>query len=84
MTNIVTMPGVNRESITGEPSEMVIAICRDLLEMAEDGRLQSMVGTGFLADGSRIGIWADAHTNVYEMLGAINWLEHEYVERHTE
>lgn len=77
--NIHALPGAHVPST--EPNPDVVAVCRNLLAMAEDGRLQSVVGTGFCADGGRIGVWADAHANVYEMLGAIAWLQHEYVHR---
>lgn len=56
----------------------------DLLAKAKDGTLQSFVGTGFIVDGQRLALWHDTHENVYEMLGALAWLEREYVWRHAE
>lgn len=82
VTNVRALPGVQVPS--SEPNPQVVGMCRKLLDMAEDGRLQSFVGTGFTADGARLALWADTHGNVYEMLGAIGWLQHEYVNRHTE
>lgn len=73
--------GINLQSSV--PNEAVIAAMRNLLDMAEDGRLRSFIGTGFVNDGNRVAIWCDFHDNVYEMLGAINWLEHEFVDRRT-
>lgn len=71
--------GINLQSST--PNEAVICALRNLLDMAESGQLQSYIGTGFTCDGLRVATWCDFHSNVYEMLGAINWLEHEFVDR---
>lgn len=67
-----------------EPCQSLIDAIKDLLEMAESGRLQSFVGTGFLADGMRVSVWADFHDNTYEMLGSIAWLQAEYIHNQTE
>lgn len=73
-------PGIRPPS--GEPSSALIKVLRDLFAMAEDGRLQSFVGTGWLADGNRVSIVADFHQNVYEMLGALESLKVDYIKRH--
>ena len=66
-----------------EPHQPLIDNLRDLLARAEDGELQSFVGTGFMADGARLASWCDRHQNVYEMLGALSWLHAEYIHKHT-
>jgi hypothetical protein len=82
MTNVTAMPGCR--AATGEPNEVLVKCLKNALERAESGELQSIVATGFTNEGLRFSMWADHHINVYEMLGAISWLEHEYVHRHTE
>lgn len=66
------------------PNESLVNMLEGLLAHAKSGYLRSMIGTGFTADGLRLNAWADAHPNVHEMLGSIAWLQHEYVQRHTE
>ena len=68
----------------GEPRQELIDVLENLLERAKTGQLQSLIATGFISDGGRISAWADTHENAYEMLGALAWLEHEYVHGHTE
>ncbi len=79
--NVTALPGVNR--VTSKPNDGLCAMLRDLLERAESGYLQSLIATGFTADGLRLSVWSDTHPNVHEMLGAIAWLQAEYIERHT-
>lgn len=69
--------------LKGEVNTALCGILRDLLAKAESGELQSLVATGFVADGGRMSAWSDTHENVYEMHGAIAWLQHEYVARVT-
>jgi hypothetical protein len=80
MSNVVALDG-GRVPQTGEPNEALIHVLEDALVMARTGKLQSFIGTGFLAEGGRVALWAGDHPNVYEMLGSIAWLEHEYVDR---
>lgn len=68
----------------GEPNEALIRMLEDMLDMASAGRLQSLVGTGFTAEGNRLAMWCDTHPDVYQMLGSIAWLHAEYVQRCTE
>jgi hypothetical protein len=82
MSNVHALPGLQNPTDT-EPIEELVLMLRDLLADAESGRLRSLIGTGFLADGCRISVWADNHQNVYEMRGALAWLGDEYVHRHT-
>lgn len=79
--NVYVLPGTR--ALSTEPNQALVDMLADLLDDAKSGRLQSFVGTGFMADGARVGAWGDTHPNVYEMLGAISWLEHEYVHRRT-
>lgn len=81
MTNITALPGVRLPN--SGPNEALVDLLRDLLSRAETGQLQSLIGTGFQSDGLRMGVWADCHSNVYEMLGALAWLQAEYIHRHT-
>lgn len=66
----------------GAPSPELVAMLKDLLAMAETGELQSFVGTGFTTDKQRVAVWADHHPDTYQMLGAVAWLQAEYVRRH--
>lgn len=81
VNNVVPLSGV-MPSAAGEPRPSLIAILKNLLAKAESGELQSLIGTGFTHERLCVAIWHDTHENVYEMLGALNWLEHEYVQRH--
>ena len=83
MSNVRAIPGL-RVPGHAEPDPVLIATIRGLLDRAESGELQSFVGTGFLADGCRLSTWVDRHENVYEMFGALAWLQAEYIHRHTE
>ena len=82
MSNVLPLPGCRKPN--AGPNQSLIDSLRDLLRRAEDGELQSLIGTGFMADGMRMSMWCDHHENVYEMLGALAWLESEYVKRVTE
>lgn len=68
-------------ALTGEPSEALIEMLEDTLEMARSGQLQSFIGTGFVKDGNRLAVWGPDHLNVYEMMGSLAWLQHEYAAR---
>jgi len=83
MTNVVSLNG-NLPSKLGEPRHELIGVLENLLEQAKSGHLQSFIATGFVSDGLRMSAWVDSHVNVYEMLGALSWLQHEYVQRHTQ
>lgn len=80
-TNVHAMPGVRAP--TSKPNQVLIDVLRDVLAMAEDGRLQSLIGAGFTADGLRFSMWADTHGDTYQMLGSLAWLQAEYVHKHT-
>ena len=80
--NVVALPGSVVPGDT-EPSEPLIGMLSQLLAMAESGQLRSFIGTGFVADGGRLAIWADTHPNIYEQLGSLEWIKAEYIHRHT-
>ena len=82
MLNVLPMPG--REAPTVQPNADLVRELEFVLAEARAGKLQSFLGTGFTGDGSlRYTLWCDSHDDVYQMLGALAWLQHEYVERHT-
>lgn len=62
----------------------LIKIVEDLLAMAKEGTLQSLIGTAFTTDRRRLSIFADFHDNPYEMLGSLEVLRIEYVNKHTQ
>lgn len=80
MNNVVSMNG-DQVPAAGEPNEALIRLLEQALAEARSGQLQSLVATGFGADGMRYALWCATHPNVYEMLGAIAWLHAEYVMR---
>ena len=63
------------------PNLALIKMLSDVLKMAESGQLQSYIGTGFTHDGLRVSTWGDYHDDKYQVLGALNWLAHDYVRR---
>jgi hypothetical protein len=81
MSNITALPGVSVP--THEPNVALVRALRDLVVEAEAGRLQSFIGTGWMADGTRLSAWFDSHPNVYETLGSIAWLHAEYIQKNT-
>lgn len=82
MSNVRELPGC--KAPTNEPNDVLIKALRKTLARAESGELQSLIGTGFTQDGARFALWCPHNPNVYETLGSIAWLEHEYVTRITE
>lgn len=83
MGDVVGINGA-RPAQVGEPKADVIGVLENLLERARSGQVQSFIGTGFCSDGCRITVFSGDHENIYEMLGALSWLEHEYVHRNTD
>lgn len=79
MTNVVSIDG-NPVRPKGEPNPALVESLEALLEDARNGDLQCLIGTGFMADGARVSIFANAHPNVYEMAGALAWLQREYMD----
>jgi hypothetical protein len=83
VSNVVSLSGNSHPSL-GVPCEHLISLLEQLLAKAQSGELQSFVGTGFVADGARLSIFYEGEPDLYSMLGAIAWLQHEYVAGHTE
>jgi hypothetical protein len=83
VTNVVTLKGGEPVPEAGTPNPVLIEALDHLLAMAKEGQLQSFIGTGFVVSGARMSCWVDHHPDVYQMRGALAWLESEYVHRHT-
>ena len=81
MNNVKTLPGVTAPSV--EPNEALIAAIKDILAEAESGRLQSLFACGFRSDGLRMSCMFP-HTNVYEVVGSIEFLKMQYIDQMTE
>jgi len=80
MTNVKPLhSGIQVEN--PEPNEQLVTAITALLEMAKSGELQSFIGTGFDTSGNRVSAWCDFHVNKYEMLGAIEFLKTEWLDR---
>jgi len=62
------------------PNPTTVKVLEKLLAMAQTGRLQTFIGTGFSDDNQRVSFINAAHDNVYEMAGAIVWLQAEYLD----
>jgi hypothetical protein len=69
---------------TSEPNEALVAALKDILAEAESGLLQSFIAAGFRSDGLRMSCFLGAHSNVYEVIGSIEMLKQDYIDRHTE
>lgn len=79
-SNVVSLHGDTLPAL-GEPNEGLIEAIEDLLAKAKDGQLQSFIGTGFTSDNGRLSIVCGAtQQNIYEVLGAMEWLKVEYVD----
>lgn len=84
MTNVVKLDGTPAH-IPGTPDASLVEMLADMLEMAKSGELQSFVGTGFVSNGDRVSVWHTANQiDVFQMMGAINWLEHEFADHVTD
>lgn len=83
-SNIVSLPGMTAPCLDqyAPPNDALVSCLEDMLSMAKEGTLQSLIGTGFSRDGMRVSIWSDFHEDVYQMLGSLAWLQAEYVRRH--
>lgn len=80
---VLSFPGV-QQTRSGESQTDLVKVLADLFEQARGGELQSLIGTGFTADGSRLSMFGGVqYRDVYQMLGALAWLQHEYVARVT-
>ncbi len=82
MTNVKALRGAVVP--TNEPNTARVAALKDILADAEAGRLQSFFSAGFLSDGLRMSCIVNNHPNVYEVIGSIEALKHDYITRYTE
>lgn len=82
MSNVVALGAMPPQA--GEPQAALVSCLEDALALAKEGRLQSFVGTGFTSGGDRLTVWFDTHPDVFQMLGSLAWLEHEYVSRRSD
>lgn len=82
MTNVKALRGAVVP--TNEPNTALVAALKDILADAEAGRLQSFFAAGFLSDGLRMSCIVNSHPNVYEVIGSIEALKHDYITRYTE
>ena len=80
MTNVAMLHG--GRAPTSEPNESLIAALEALVAMAKSGQLQSYIGSGFTHDGLRVATWCDFHDDVYQVVGSMEWLKAEYLDRH--
>ena len=69
---------------TNEPNQVLVDVVKKMLADAESGRLQSLLAAGFLDDGLRMTCIVNTHPNVYEVLGSLEMLKHEYINNYTE
>lgn len=69
---------------TNKPNQMLIDVVKSMLADAESGRLQSLLAAGFLDDGLRMSCVVNTHPNVYEVIGSLEMLKHEYITNYTE
>lgn len=80
MSNVAALPGVMVP--TSEPNEALITALEKILDDARRGELQSFFATGFRADGLRMSC-IFPHRNVYEVVGSLEMLKHEYINNWT-
>jgi hypothetical protein len=83
MTNVVKITSGEEVREAGTPNPVLIAVIKGMLEMAESGKLQCLIGVGFTAERLRASFVVDHHENVYEMLGSLAWMHAEYIHNHT-
>jgi hypothetical protein len=81
VSNVKALPGI--KAPTSEPNQALVQALEDILESARSGRLQSFMATGFLSDGLRMSC-IFPHTNVYEVVGSLEFLKAEYMDNWTQ
>lgn len=80
--NIRIFPGAAPPTAASQPKhEALCRVLRDMLAMAETGELQSLFATGFMRDGARLTLRGGHHRNIYEVVGAIEWLKVEFASK---
>lgn len=80
-SNVVLLPGVNKDASLGTPDQRLVDMITEVLEMALRGELKSFVGAGFTHDNLRLEVWAPAFDNVFQQTGSLYWLTQKYVEQ---
>jgi hypothetical protein len=78
MSNVHKLDGSGPLAV---PNRAMIDGLEQLLEMAKSGQLQSFIGTGFTFECLRVSHWSDFHDDIYQMLGSLEWLKAEYIDR---
>ena len=63
----------------GEPVPELVSLIEGMLERAKRGEIKCLIGTGWTSDGGRLSYRGGHHDNIYEMRGAIAFLDDEYV-----
>ena len=84
ISNVHLFPGVKPKEATtlDAPNIGLVAMLKEALVMAEAGRLQSFIGSGFTCDHQRLCLRADPVDSMYvPMLGAIELDKQEYLGR---
>ncbi len=64
-----------------DPNQDLITALEDALADARSGKLRSLMGAGFTNDGFRFAISVCEETPVYQMLGSIEALKQEYINK---
>jgi hypothetical protein len=67
--------------LTDEPIESLVWMLEDLLENAKSGKLRTFDGIGFLSDGNRITATGPIHDNLCEMIGGIELMKQELINK---
>lgn len=80
MSNVTAFPGVMVQA--SEPNEALIQSLEKMLDDARSGELQSLFATGCRTNGLRMSC-IFPHHNVYEVVGSLELLKHEYINNWT-
>jgi hypothetical protein len=82
VVNIFTGAPVAPQHTTGTVDQTLVKTLDTLLTMAKAGQLQSIIGVGFTDDNRRLTFFSlPEFENASEILGAVEWLKIEYINR---
>ena len=83
--NVVPLRAEDAQCLPQEEADPgLVKALADVFRMARDGQLKSFIGTGFTMDGLRMTVrGGPIGADISQMLGALAWLQHEYVARIT-
>ncbi len=83
--NVVPLRPEDAQCLPQEEADPgLVKALADVFRMARDGQLKSFIGTGFTMDGLRMTVrGGPIGADIHQMLGALAWLQHEYVARIT-